>query len=112
MLTPRGAPLSPPDLRLARQLEVRLLRSGHGGSWRAELDGGASVELGRGSEDEVVARTERFAGTLTQMTSRYRGALVSADLRHNGGYALRLRGVTTTNNTAAAPQPAAKPANR
>ena len=31
------------------------------GSWRVELDSGASVELGRGSEDEVVARTERFA---------------------------------------------------
>jgi len=80
------------------------------GSWRVLLDRGATVELGRGSEDEVVARTERFAGTLTQMTSRYRGALASADLRHNGGYALRLEGVTTT--AAAASQAAAKPGNR
>ena len=80
------------------------------GSWRVLLDRGATVELGRGSEDEVVARTERFAGTLTQMTSRYRGALASADLRHNGGYALRLEGVTTT--AAAASQAAAQPGNR
>lgn len=72
------------------------------GSWRVELDRGGVVELGRGSEAEVVARTERFAGTLTQMTSRFRGALASADLRHNGGYALRLEGVTTTPPAAAA----------
>ena len=66
------------------------------GSWRIETDGGAEIELGRGSDDEVVARTERFAATLTQMTSRYRRRLESADLRHNDGYALRLKGITTT----------------
>lgn len=65
------------------------------GSWRVELDSGAEVELGRGSEDEVVARTERFASTLTQVSARYRRPLESADLRHNDGYALRLKGITT-----------------
>ena len=34
------------------------------GSWHAELDSGADLELGRGSEDEVVARTARFVRTL------------------------------------------------
>lgn len=72
------------------------------GSWRVELDSGAEIELGRGSEDEVVARTERFAATLTQMTSRYKRALLSADLRHNDGYALRLKGITTTAAASAA----------
>ena len=35
------------------------------GSWRVELDSGAAVELGRGSEDELVARSERFVRTLS-----------------------------------------------
>ena len=66
------------------------------GSWRAELDSGALMELGRGSDDEVVARTERFARTVTQVTARYGQPLEYADLRQAGGYALRLRGVSTT----------------
>jgi cell division protein FtsQ len=60
-----------------------------------DLDSGATVELGRGSEDEVIARTERFARTLTQVTGRYHQPLETADLRHADGYAVRLRGVTT-----------------
>lgn len=68
------------------------------GGWRALLDTGAVVELGRGSVDEVVARAQRFLGTLTQVTSKYGrkpDALASADLRHTDGYALKLHGVTT-----------------
>ena len=67
--------------------------------WRVRLDNGATVELGRGSVDEVVARTTRFLKTVTQVTAKYGRrpeALESADLRHEGGYAIRLRGVTTT----------------
>ena len=65
------------------------------GSWRVELDTGAEIELGRGTDDEVLARTDRFIGTLTQVTSRYQRPLEYADLRHRDGYALRLRGITT-----------------
>ena len=65
------------------------------GSWRVGLDSGAEVELGRGSDDEVLARTDRFVGTLKQVTSRYQRPLEYADLRHNDGYAVRLKGVTT-----------------
>lgn len=75
----------------------QLALSAHG-SWSAQLDSGALIELGRGSEQEVVERTRRFVQTLTQVTSRYNrraDALVSADLRHGDGYAVRLRGVTT-----------------
>ena len=75
--------------------EIDTLELSARGSWRVELGGGAEVELGRGSDDEVVARTERFAATLTQVSSRYRRALEYADLRHNEGYALRLKGVFT-----------------
>ncbi|MBT9505327.1 cell division protein FtsQ/DivIB [Rhodoferax sp.] len=68
------------------------------GGWRAKLDTGAVIELGGGSVPEVLARTQRFLKTLTQVTSRYGrqvDALETADLRHQDGYAIRLRGVTT-----------------
>lgn len=72
--------------------------SGRGG-WTLRLDSGAVVELGRGSNAEVLARSDRFAHTLTQVTAKYGRrpeALVTADLRHTDGYAVRLRGVATT----------------
>lgn len=74
------------------------------GSWRAELDNGAQVELGHGATAEVTARAQRFAATLTQAASRYGRtpqALVAADLRYAEGYALRLRGVATTADATA-----------
>jgi cell division protein FtsQ len=69
----------------------------HGG-WRARLDTAAALELGNGSVAEVLARTQRFLQTLTQVTSQYGrkwDALETADLRNQDGYAIRLRGVTT-----------------
>lgn len=75
-----------------------------GGSWRARLDNGAPIEMGRGSVAEVQARLTRFLKTLTQVTSRFGrqfNALESADLRHENGYAIRLRGVTTVTADAA-----------
>jgi cell division protein FtsQ len=79
----------------------RLMLSGRG-SWRAELDRRVVIEMGRGAEDEVAARTERFLRTVGQMTVRYRQPLQYADLRHADGYALRLRGVSTTAPASAA----------
>lgn len=85
-----GPVFVPLDARVeALKLSVR-------GSWHAELDSGAEVELGRGSEDEVVARTQRFVSTVPQVTSRYQRPLEYADLRHNEGYAVRLKGISTT----------------
>lgn len=75
----------------------QLTLSGRGG-WSAVLDSGAQIELGRGSDDDVIRRTTRFLRTITQVTSRYQrrpDALESADLRHADGYAVRLRGVST-----------------
>jgi len=75
------------------------------GGWRTHLDSGAVIELGHGSVDEVLARTTRFLKTMTQVTAKYGRkpeALESADLRHEDGYAIRLRGVTTV--VAALPQ--------
>ncbi|MEO6408729.1 MAG: cell division protein FtsQ/DivIB [Burkholderiaceae bacterium] len=65
------------------------------GSWRAELDSGAHIELGRGSDDEVVERALRFVSTLPQVLARHQRALEYADLRHHDGYAVRLQGIST-----------------
>ncbi|HZE90760.1 MAG TPA: cell division protein FtsQ/DivIB [Rhizobacter sp.] len=71
------------------------------GSWRAEFDSGAEIELGRGTDQELTQRSERFVATVTQVIERYQRPLVYADLRHNEGYALRLKGITTTTATPA-----------
>jgi cell division protein FtsQ len=79
-------------------MDIELLELTGRGGWRAQLDGGAEVELGRGTVEEVQARTLRFVRTLTQVASqngRRADSLESADLRHGDGYALKLRGVTT-----------------
>jgi cell division protein FtsQ len=77
------------------------------GSWRARLDSGAAIELGRAATDDdadaLVERTRRFVATLPEVARRYQSTLVFADLRHRDGYALRLKGVGTT---AAADKPA------
>ncbi len=69
----------------------RLALSGRG-SWRADLKGGALVELGRGTDEQVALRSERFLRTVSDLTRRYQQPFEYADLRHSGGYALRLAG--------------------
>ncbi|AVS60862.1 cell division protein FtsQ [Paracidovorax avenae] len=73
------------------------------GSWRASLSGGAALELGGGTPEDVEARTRRFVRTVARVAAQYGrrpDALESADLRHPDGYALRLRGVTTVEGDA------------
>jgi cell division protein FtsQ len=74
-------------------MEITRMQLSGRGSWRVELADGAVVQLGRGSADEIVARSERFLRTLTQATARWKAPLLYADLRHTGGYAVRLQGV-------------------
>jgi cell division protein FtsQ len=93
---------------------VRLERSSRG-AWRAVLDSGARVELGRGSADELTARTERLARTLPAVLARFDAPLEMADLRHAEGYAVRLAGVGTqpaapSARPAAVARPAPRPA--
>jgi len=74
-----------------------LLLTGHG-SWRAKLVSGVVIELGRGEPDTVAARAARFVRTLPQVSASFQRPLLSADLRHADGYAVRLKGVTTTTS--------------
>ncbi len=72
------------------------------GSWRITLAGGALIEAGRGDSEELAKRTQAFLKTLTRVVARYSrplNALESADLRHENGYAIRLRGVSTLATT-------------
>ena len=89
-------------------MEIERLHLSGRGSWRVDLDSGASIELGRGSESEIVARIERFVRTLAAATAKWRAPLEYADLRHTDGYAVRLRGVSTTTATTPANAAAAK----
>lgn len=89
------------------EMGVTRLQLNERGSWSAELDSGARIELGRGTPEELLARVQRFTATLSQLSARYPGALQSVDLRYPNGYALRVRGVTTVieDNPAASRTP-------
>lgn len=93
-------------LDLYRQLSAVLGRMGERidtlklserGSWHVELDSGAEIELGRGTAQEVLARTDVFVNTVTQVIARYQRPLEYADLRHSTGYAVRLKGISTVD---------------
>ena len=90
MLEPLGSPM--------RQLEL----SGHG-AWRVLLASGAVLQLGAGTQQELLERAQRFVTTLAtvaQQQGRSVEKLEYADLRYDGGYALRLHGVTTAADEA------------
>ena len=74
--------------------EVTALRLSGRGSWKVDLDNGAAVELGRGTQEEVTERTTRFIRTLPQVLHKFNAPLESADLRHAEGYAVKLKGLS------------------
>ena len=97
--------LSPVFARMGRELD-RLELSARGG-WRAILDSGAVIELGRGAHEAIVTRAEHFASTVPTLALRYgQRDIESADLRYPNGYALRMRGVTTLTQAPPPPLPA------
>jgi cell division protein FtsQ len=85
--------------------EMTTLKLSGRGSWKAELDNGAVVELGRGTQDEVAERAARFVRTLPQVLHKFNAPLESADLRHAEGYAVKLKGLSV-NADAKQPQQA------
>jgi cell division protein FtsQ len=91
-----------PVLQPLRAGDLAQLNLSARGSWRVEMESGATVELGRGTEDEVVARTDRFVRTMPRVVAQYQRPLESADLRHTDGFAVRLKGVTTAAQVATA----------
>ena len=95
LLAPLAGPLDVPISKVA------LLERGN---WQVELGTGAVVELGQGAPAELASRFWQFAATAAQVAGRHQRSardIESADLRHMGGYALRLRGVGTERQGAA-----------
>jgi cell division protein FtsQ len=84
------------------QMRIETLSLSGRGTWAMRLAGGANVELGRGSEAELVARTEQFVRSVGGVIARYERPLLYADLRHHQGYAVRLKGISTVNDGASA----------
>ncbi|HEY4665258.1 MAG TPA: cell division protein FtsQ/DivIB [Comamonas sp.] len=90
--------LAPAFTNIKAPIDALTLRNG--GTWWVQLENGASIELGGGTEQEVLQRIQRFLRTLPQITQQYQRTaemLEYADLRYPDGYALRLRGVTTVS---------------
>lgn len=80
-------------------MDIEELELSARGSWRLQTSQGATIELGRGPSQDLMAQLRLFLRTLPQITARYGRtpkSLTAADLRHKDGYALRLQGVTTT----------------
>lgn len=92
--------LAPLLAQMDQQLET--LELSDRGSWRAETRAGAVIELGRGDEDQIVARATQFVQTVAEATDKWRAPLEVADLRHSDGYAVRLRGISVSSAASAA----------
>ncbi len=86
--------LDPLFMSIGWQIDTLAL-SGRG-SWRATIDSGAHIEFGRGTPAELQQRGERFVATVASVANQYQRPVQYADLRHHDGYALRLKGVSTT----------------
>jgi cell division protein FtsQ len=88
--------------------ELTSLRLSGRGSWKVDLDDGATVELGRGTPDEVVERTTRFIRTVPQLLHKFKAPLESADLRHAEGYAVKLKGLSVNADAKQPQQPSSQ----
>jgi cell division protein FtsQ len=87
------------------RVEITRLELSGRGSWRAQWASGASVELGRGTLEQVSERYQGFLPHALAVARRFNTDVQSADLRHLDGYALRLVGIGTQTTPA-------KPANK
>jgi cell division protein FtsQ len=66
------------------------------GSWRVELDSGATWTWAAAAKTNCWHAPIVSCAPLSQATGRWQAPLEYADLRHTDGYAVRLRGVSTT----------------
>ena len=88
----------------ALDLSVDALSLRDRGSWLLVLSNEAQLELGSGTPEQVLQRTQRWLRTVRTVLERYQrtaNAIEYADLRYTDGYALRLRGVNTISPAAA-----------
>jgi cell division protein FtsQ len=84
--------------------KLKILELNTRGSWIATLEGGAHIELGRGSAADVVNRANKFSAGAELMLAKLNKRVIDiqyVDLRHAEGYALRMHGVSTLDLTVA-----------
>ncbi len=79
-----------------KQTEIKEIELSPGGLWRIRLSSDLPIELGRGTEYELLARLEQFFYGISQIYPQKspREALqmiVSADLRYQRGFSIRKR---------------------
>jgi cell division protein FtsQ len=95
---------APQILAMYRELKTRFaaldlvpvtLKLSGRGSWALELDNGNEMELGRGTQAEVLQRTDQFTRTVAQVATAQHRSWEFADLRHADGYAVRLKSPVT-----------------
>jgi cell division protein FtsQ len=85
------------------KLELTTLERDNRGGWRARLDNGAVIELGRGDPAALAARSEQLVTHIqTVLVKHGRAArhLQYADLRYPQGFALRLEGLSVAGQNA------------
>lgn len=85
-LMPRLAPLDSVPVRVS--LSPR-------GAWQVELKRGELIALGRGTDEEVLQRLDRFTRAMQLGGARWQG-WDRADLRHLNGFALHMAGAAST----------------
>lgn len=84
------------------QQEIASLQLTSRGTWSSKTTHGATIELGAGEGPQLRDRLTQFFVTLPKICEKLGTNpthLESADLRHQSGYALKLRGVTTESKT-------------
>ena len=89
---------------MQQNMKIREIGLSRGGAWSVTLDGGARLELGRGSDRDLQTRLQRFFMGLVQIypDKPAREALLmiaSADLRYQNGFSLRLRTAALTQQS-------------
>lgn len=84
------------------------LSESNSGGWKAVLQSGATIEMGQGSVADLRDRVSKFVMSLPEVTGMYKrtaASLTSADLRHAGGFAVRMQGVSTGATPSNKPAP-------
>ena len=83
------------DVLAPLQRRIAELQMSPRGAWRARLDDGIDVELGRERRDDpIAARLARLASQFPALSSRLAAGPLSIDLRYPNGYAVRTHGQT------------------
>jgi cell division protein FtsQ len=88
--------------------KLKILELNVRGSWVATLDGGAHIELGRGSTIDVIDRISKFSMGAEQVVIKLNKKMMDiqyVDLRHSEGYAMRMQGISTVDLTAGTASP-------